>query len=87
VCSLEWIPHITAVLYVLAGAGGLTIVICIGLWLRYCRWVINNTMNRGAEPDPVELIRVTSLGMIGRSPKPPLLAGESSDSLPRKKAA
>lgn len=85
-CSLEWIPHIAAVLYVLAGAGGLTIVICVGLWLRYCRWVITNTMTRGAEPDPVELIRATSLGMIGRSPKAPALPGDSRIELPKKAA-
>jgi hypothetical protein len=30
-------------------------------------------MKRGEKPDPVELIHAASLGMIGRSPKPPAL--------------
>jgi hypothetical protein len=60
---------IATVLYVLVGTGGLTIVLCIGLWLLYCRWVVNRAMKLGEKPDPVQVIRASSLGMIGRSPK------------------
>jgi hypothetical protein len=83
---VELVPQIAAVLCVIVGAGGITIVICVVLWLLFCRWVIKGAVKRGGKPDPVEVIRAASLGMIGRSSKPPLLAGESS-SEPNKKAA
>jgi hypothetical protein len=67
------LPQIAAVLFIIAGAGGVTIIICVGLWLLFCRWVINGAVKRGEKPDPAEVIRAASLGMIGRSPKPPAL--------------
>jgi len=82
----ELSPDVVAVASVVAGTGGIAIVVCVGLWLLFCRWVIKGAVTRGAKPDPVEVIRAASLGMIGRSSKPPLLAGESS-SEPNKKAA
>jgi hypothetical protein len=39
----------------------------------FCRWVINSAIKRGEKPDPVEVIRAASLGMIGRSSKTPAL--------------
>jgi hypothetical protein len=33
-CSVEVIPHVAAVISVIVGIGGITIMICIGLWLR-----------------------------------------------------
>jgi hypothetical protein len=33
-CSVEVIPHVAAVISVSVGIGGITIMICIGLWLR-----------------------------------------------------
>jgi hypothetical protein len=87
VCSLELIPQIPAAISIIAKAGGITIVICIALWLLFCRWVIKDAVKRGDKPDAVELIRATSLGMIGRSPKPPQLPSAPSDKPPKKRAA
>ena len=36
--QVELLPHISAVISVIVGTGGVTIVICIGLWLLFCRW-------------------------------------------------
>jgi hypothetical protein len=50
--------------------------------------VIKGAIKRGENPDAIEVIRAASFGMIGRrSPKPPLLVGESSSSPPTEKAA
>jgi hypothetical protein len=73
---VEVIPHVAAVISVIVGTGGITIMICIGLWLR--RGVINGAVKRGGKPDRVETIWAASLGMIGRSAKPP-----ASPSLPK----
>jgi hypothetical protein len=70
---VELLPQISAVISVIVGTGGITIVICIGLWLLFCRWVIDSAAKRGEKPDPVEVIRASILGMIGRSPKAPAL--------------
>jgi hypothetical protein len=83
---VELVPHIVAVIWVMVGAGGITIVICVGLWLLFCRWVIKGAVERDEKPDAAEVIRAASLGMIGRSPKSLPLAGESGSS-PTKKAA
>jgi hypothetical protein len=82
---VELLPHVVAVISVIVGTGGIAIVVCVGLWLLFCRWVIKGAVKRGGKPYPIEVIRAASLGMIGRSSKAPLLAGESS-SEPNKKA-
>jgi hypothetical protein len=70
---MELLPSIAAVISVIVGTGGITVVICIALWLLFCRWVIKGAVERKEKLDPVEAIRAASLGMIGRSPKPPAL--------------
>jgi hypothetical protein len=70
---VELVPHIGAVVSVIVGAGGIALITCIGLWLLFCRWVVNSAIKRGEKPDPVEVIRAASLGMIGRSSKTPAL--------------
>jgi hypothetical protein len=70
---MELVSIIAAVASIVVGAGGITIVICVGLWLLFCRWVINGAVKRGEKPDPVEVIQAASLGIIGRSSKPPAL--------------
>ena len=49
---MELLPQISAVISVIVGTGGVTIVICIGLWLLFCRWVIDSAAKRGEKPDP-----------------------------------
>jgi hypothetical protein len=84
---MELVPHIGAAVSIIAKVGGLTIVISIGLWLLFCRWVIKGAVKRGEKLDAAELIWATSLGMIGRSPKPPQLPSASSGKPPKKKAS
>lgn len=66
---MELVPHIAAVVTVVVGAGGLAIVICVALWLRFCRYIYDDAVKRSEKPKPVEVIRAASLGMIGRSSK------------------
>jgi hypothetical protein len=84
---VESLPEIAATVWVIAKADGITIVIIVFLWLLFCVWVIKRAVKRGEEPDPVELIRAASLGMIGRSPKPPQLPSAPSDEPPKTKAS
>jgi hypothetical protein len=70
---VELVPLITAVLSVVVGAGGATLLIREWLWLRYCRYIHDVAVVKGQKPDPVEVIRAASMGMIGRSPKTPAL--------------
>jgi hypothetical protein len=70
---MDPVSLITTVLSVVVGAGGATLIIRVGLWLLFCRWVIASAVKRGEKPNPVELIRAASLGMIGRASKPPAL--------------
>lgn len=80
---MDVVPATAAVVTIV---GGIAIVICVGLWLLFCRWVIKDAVKRGDKPEAVELIRATSLGMIGRS-KPPQLPSAPSDKPPKKKAS
>jgi hypothetical protein len=51
----------------------------VALWLRFCRYIYDDAVKRSEKPKPVEVIRAASLGMIGRSSKPPALPPGKSD--------
>jgi hypothetical protein len=46
----------------MATTSGITVVICVALWLLFCRCVIKGAAKLGDMPDAVELIRVARLG-------------------------
>jgi hypothetical protein len=57
----------------LVTTGGIAIVICVGLWLRFCRYVYDDAVEQGEKPKAAEVIQAASFGMIGRSSKPSAL--------------
>jgi hypothetical protein len=66
---VEFTPLITAVVSVIAGAGGATLLIRELLWLRYCRYIHDQAVARGRDPKPKQLIQAASSGRLGHSPK------------------
>jgi hypothetical protein len=78
---VELVPLIAAVVSVVVGSGGATVVICYWLWLRFCRDMHDKAVERGQDPDPERIIQAARLGRPSSLPKPPELpaAPESSD--------
>jgi hypothetical protein len=71
---VELIPIFAAVVSVIAGAQGATaLVICVALWLRFCRYIYDDAVKHDQKPKTAEVIQAASFGMIGRSPKAPAL--------------
>jgi hypothetical protein len=64
---VEFVPQIVAALYVIAGAGGIAVLIREWLWLRHCRYLHDQAVLRGQNPDPAELIKAASRGRLGHS--------------------
>jgi hypothetical protein len=72
-CRMDLVPLITAVLSVVVGAGGATLLIREYPWLRYCRYVHDVAVVKGQNPDPEKMIRAASAGRLGRSSNRPAL--------------
>jgi hypothetical protein len=66
---VELVPLIAAVVSVVVGTGGITIIICVWLWLRFCRYIYDDAVKHDQKPKAAEVIRAASLGMVGRSSK------------------
>ena len=87
-CQVELVPQIAAVLYVIAGAGGVALLIREWLWLRHCRYLHDQAVLRGQNPDAAELIKAASRGRLGRSTeRKQLTTGDESGKKPPKKKA
>ena len=65
------ISIIAAVVSVITG--GITLVISKWLWLRYCRYVHDQAVARGQNPNPVQMIREAGDGFSDRSARSPAL--------------
>jgi hypothetical protein len=91
-CQVELVPLIiVAVAWIIAKAAGPTAeVIQEWLRLRYRRYLHDQAVARGQDPDPVEMIRADSEGAsssLAESTKLKALPGQSSNKPPKKKAS
>ena len=55
----------------MVGTGGIAIVICVALWLRFCRYIYNDAVEHGEKPKAAEVIQAASQGI--RAAKAPAL--------------
>jgi hypothetical protein len=63
---MSLLPHIAAVLYIIAGVGGIAFLIREWLWLRHCRYLHDQAAKRGQDPDPEKLIQAARGGTLQR---------------------
>ncbi len=66
---MELIPQIVAVISVVLGAGGVAVFLREWLWLRFCRYVHDQAVERGHNPKPEVIIQAAREGRLGGSPK------------------
>jgi hypothetical protein len=59
---MELVPLLTAVV---VGAGGaIALIIRERMWLRHCRYLHDQAVARGRDPDPAELIKAARGGRL-----------------------
>jgi hypothetical protein len=63
---MDLVSLITTVLSVVVGAGGATLLIREWLWLRYCRYLYDQAISHGQNPDVEEIIKAASGGPMRR---------------------
>jgi hypothetical protein len=83
---MEVVSVVAAAVSVILGAGGVALLAREWLWLRYCRYLHNQAVLRGQNPDPAELIKAASRGGLDRSTEQKqLTTGDEAGKTPPKK--
>lgn len=67
-CLMEMGPALLAAASIVTGGGGITLIIREWLWLRFCRYVHDQAVERKQNPKPEVIIQAAREGRRSRSP-------------------